>query len=556
MRNTSVACDKELRKRIKELGVLHEVSKAITSPIELDELLNLTLAKCMEVLESRAGSIFLVDEIANEMVLKAVKGPKEKIIRDVKQKIGEGIAGFVATTRQPLLVTDIENNPDFRKNPDVADVYETGSFLCVPLVSKEKKLVGVINITEKVSRESYTNDDLRFLSSIASYASIAIEKAELYGRLKRFNEELAKEVDLATSQLRRTNEDLCSLKEYNESIVSSILHCVIAIDSNWVVRTWNRCVERQLGISESEAVGRHLLELFPEWEKKDLASEIGGVLKRGVTFERENIRHKGKNGRPQMLNMKVSALYTSSGKIRGAVLIITDITEKIELQKQLLFSERLALIGRLSAGVAHELNNPLDGVIRYVNLSMDHVIEAELVQEYLRSAKEGLNRMASIIKSLLEFSRQTRAALEPTDVNQTVNDTVSFLHHQIVGQNVKIVKNLSSDVPIIQDGELQQVFANILKNAIDAMPEGGTIWISTAVKDDNIEIKFEDTGCGIPEEIMDNIFDPFFTTKEVGKGTGLGLTICYGIIEKYKGRIEVDSKIGKGTCFTVYLPVS
>jgi PAS domain S-box-containing protein len=545
-----------LRKELKRLFHLYEITKVVSSSLDLKEILGLTLDKCLDSLESEAGSIFLLDEKKKELALKAVRGPKEVSLGDVKQRLGEGISGLVASNGRPLLVTDIEKNPLFRKRrSDVLDLYETASFLCVPLVTTNQ-LVGVINITEKRSREPYTRDDLKFLSALAIQVSLAIEKAQLYERVRQFNRELSKRVRTATRELKKRNEESSSLKEYNENIISSIGDGIAVIDKDWIIHTWNTGMERQFKIKEDEARGKNILGLLSEWEKAGLKEPIAMSLRTGKFSEIERVDYREKKGRTQAFKVKFSPLYDSRRKISGAVIVATDISEKVELEKQLDISKRMASIGKLAAGVAHELNNPLDGTMRFTNLTLDHTEEGDVRREYLLGAKEGLNRMAKIVASLLTFARQATPAREPTNVNNAIRDALLFTDERGSRQNIKVVVELDEQLPPVIAGELHQVFVNLINNAFDAMLKGGTLKITSLPEGKLAKIIFEDTGHGIPVAIRDNIFDPFFTTKEVGKGVGLGLAICYGIIEKYNGTIEVESSPGEGSTFIVKLPLT
>jgi len=545
-----------LQKEVKRLFHLYEISKAVSSSLDLEEILGLTLDKCLDNLESEAGSIFLLDEEKKELALKAVRGPKEVSLYDVKQRLGEGISGLVASNGRPLLVTDIEKDARFRKKrSDLLDMYETASFLCVPLVTTNQ-LVGVINITEKRSRKPYTRDDLKFLSALAIQASLAIEKAQLYGQVRQFNRELSERVRTATEELKKRNEESSSLKEYNENIISSIGDGIAVIDKDWIIHTWNTGMERQFKIKEKEARGKNILGLLPEWKKAGLKEPIAMSLGSGKFSEIERVGYREKKGKPQAFKVKFSPLYDSRKKITGAVIVTTDISEKVALEKQLDISERMASIGKLAAGVAHELNNPLDGTMRFTNLTLDHTEEGDVRREYLLGAKEGLNRMAKIVASLLTFARQASPTREPTDVNQAIRDALLFTDKRDRRQNIKVVVQLDEQLPPVIAAELHQVFVNLINNAFDAMLKGGTLKITTLPEGKLVKIIFADNGPGIPADIRDNIFDPFFTTKEVGKGVGLGLAICYGIIEKYNGTIEVESSPGEGSVFTVKLPAT
>jgi signal transduction histidine kinase len=241
----------------------------------------------------------------------------------------------------------------------------------------------------------------------------------------------------------------------------------------------------------------------------------------------------------------------------SGVILIEDMTEIVNIQKQLANAEKLASIGKLASKVAHELNNPLDGILRYINLTM-RIVEQEKLekpQEYLKQCQQGLMRMIQIVSELLEFSRSTYAPLEYTAIEQIVEDAIKTIDAKAETSHITILRNYKSGLPQIRSGNLFQVFYNIAKNALDAMPNGGELRISTSLSADNmIVVKFRDTGTGFPLENSEAIFEPFFTTKEMGKGTGLGLAICRDIIEGYNGRITAENAPDGGSIFTIYLP--
>jgi two-component system NtrC family sensor kinase len=245
-------------------------------------------------------------------------------------------------------------------------------------------------------------------------------------------------------------------------------------------------------------------------------------------------------------------LMASSLKERDAKL-------KEYTSQQIMKSERLATIGQLAAGVAHEINNPLGGVLMYTYLALENLDEKELLRKNLESAAREAARCKDIVKGLLDFARQTEPKIEDSDVNETMKRTLNLVEKQALFQNVKRTYVLSSSLPKIpmDVGQMQQVFTNIILNAAEAMEGKGQLTVTTkmAADKEHIEIEFADTGCGIPPENYEKIFDPFFTTKEVGKGTGLGLAVSHGIIARHKGTIEVKSELGKGTSFIIRLPL-
>lgn len=264
------------------------------------------------------------------------------------------------------------------------------------------------------------------------------------------------------------------------------------------------------------------------------------------------------NGKTKLLRIVCTPLKESkTTKNLGGIIIIEDVTKKVNIQRQSANTERLAAVGKLASKVAHELNDPLDGILRYVNLAM-RIVEQENLEkpkEYLTQCRKGLMRMVQIVSELLEFSRSTYTPSEYTGIEQIIEDAIKTMVSKAEALNIRIQRNYTSGIPQIRSGNLFQVFCNLTKNALDAMPDGGELRISTRLAADNTIIaEFHDTGTGLPPENTEAIFEPFFTTKDKGKGTGLGLAICRDIIESYQGRITAENTPEGGSIFTVYLP--
>ncbi len=237
-------------------------------------------------------------------------------------------------------------------------------------------------------------------------------------------------------------------------------------------------------------------------------------------------------------------------------IIIKELQQDIDtLQKGLEHAKKFSSLGKLAGGFVHELNNPLDGIIRYVNLAHDNLEEDGVVQEYLVEAKEGLSRVVKIVRSLLDFSWNLSQTLSRVDVNRAIDEGLFMMYDRLRLSGVKVIKNFSPHMPMIPDYRLKLVFVNLIKNACIAMSEGGLLHIATVVCDDRIDISISDTGSGIPTEIQDKIFEPFFTTKQIGEGAGLGLAICYETIQRYQGQIKVISNPGEGATFLISLPI-
>jgi signal transduction histidine kinase len=249
-------------------------------------------------------------------------------------------------------------------------------------------------------------------------------------------------------------------------------------------------------------------------------------------------------------------------------------TDLKKSQEQLLQQEKMASVGQLAAGAAHELNNPLAGILGYSQFALEKITKKTLKDlneddicaytQYLKDIEHQSQRCKTIVQNLLKFARSsTKVPFEPLDLNSVLKDTLVFLSHQMDMNKIELIVNLADSPPEVMgnSNQIQQVFTNVIMNSIQAMPEGGKLAISSSKreKEDNlperVEIVFTDTGHGIPEGNLNKIFEPFFTTKKVGEGTGLGLPVSYGIIKDHKGEISVESQVGKGTTFILWIPV-
>jgi two-component system NtrC family sensor kinase len=229
-----------------------------------------------------------------------------------------------------------------------------------------------------------------------------------------------------------------------------------------------------------------------------------------------------------------------------------------QVQDQLVRAGKMAALGELAAGVAHEINNPLTGVLTFSSLMLKKVDESNPWKKDLENIVQQTTRCRNIVRGLLDFARQRKPDKKGWDIHTLIDRTVTLVENQAPFQNVKIVKNFKKDVPMlyVDADQIQQVFMNILINAADAMAgNGGTLTIKTDLRDGMVEVSFNDTGSGMSKEHLSKVFTPFFTTKETGKGTGLGLAISYGIIQSHSGDIEAESEVGKGSTFRIRLPI-
>jgi two-component system NtrC family sensor kinase len=327
--------------------------------------------------------------------------------------------------------------------------------------------------------------------------------------------------------------------------------------------------DRDLKITDANPLAETLIRPDEQIDKS-LASGTDKELGRNWTQQFNSVIAKAKirrfdtisyttKGQTKLLRIVCMPLRKNrAARPLGAALIIEDITEKTNADKRLANTERLAAVGKLATKVAHELNNPMDGILRYINLAI-RIIEQENLdkpRQYLTHCRHGIIRMVQIVSELLQFARGTYPSFEELKIDQIIEDAVNTMAADAQSLRVRIFTNYDPRLPKVRSGNLFQVFCNLVKNALDAMPEGGELNISAQLLAQNIVIKFQDTGEGFVPENAELIFEPFFTTKEKNKGTGLGLAISKDIVAGYNGRITAENAPAGGSIFTVYLPVT
>jgi two-component system, NtrC family, sensor kinase len=311
------------------------------------------------------------------------------------------------------------------------------------------------------------------------------------------------------------------------------------------------------------ALGRSLQDLF-DARFVDAVRAARREMPDGTTLYRVPlVSRRGPDDR-LLVNVTVMPLrlHTDTGaETRGTILLFEDISARVQLEEQLQISEKMASIGLLAAGVAHEVNTPLTGISSFTQMLLEGANPDDPRTRLLEKIERQTFRAAKIVNGLLNLSRQRGDGGNeriPVDINAVVNDVLALLEHQLETGTIKVRRELVSPAPVVQGIEykLQQVFLNLFLNARDAMPKGGWLSVVTRLDGDRVVVEVADTGSGIPSEHLSRIYDPFFTTKSTGQGTGLGLSITYGIVREHDGAITVESSMEQGTRFTLSLPLS
>ena len=518
------------------------------------ELLNSMLSRCLAQFGCKSGSISLFRPDSEELELVVAEGPMCEALPGTRQSLGSGIAGTVAERQEGVFVADIGESDDFDKSD--SGRYRTNSFACVPIVYRGE-LLGVLSLCDKDSGDSFDAADVGRMLALAGCSAGTIRQSLHQEKLRSFNIELHRRLDAAIERLQDANQELARLKNFNESILTSIVLGLIAFDAESCVSFTNEAGRNIFGLGASGDVGAEFRNLKIKCDDLTWEQVLDAVVKEGRAIQC-SAAECAREGDAEKLTLSISAspLRDIRRRVSGGVIIVEDVTEQTKIEKRLAASERHAVIGKLAARVAHELNNPLDGILRFINLSIALKEDEDPTREYLTECKKGLERMVGIVSSLLEFSRSTYPAHRDTRLNDVVREAVGTLRHRAEQQGIKVVFDLADNLPELRCGELIQVFLNLTKNAYDAMKGGGSLTLTSRLEGEKAVISIGDSGCGMPDEIVNRIFDPFFTTKGPSEGTGLGLAICHDIVEKHGGTIVVDSVLDQGTTFTISLPVS
>ncbi len=367
--------------------------------------------------------------------------------------------------------------------------------------------------------------------------------------------EYAADMDPTGTQTRTPSDELTAA-ELCTAVIEGLPAGVVVFDRALRVIRLNRAA-RLLLPGGDDLVQMLNLDLvagqYTEW-----TLELRRMFESGADVRHDGVLYQRPDGIEQMLQIVATPVrHGPANRIVGGVLLVEDVTSRASLERRLAVSERLAATGKLAARVAHELNNPLDGIQRFINLAMRTVSASGggKAADYLEQARTGLARMAGIISDLLEYSRSHVSQFDDDNINALVEEAVHTMADKADRAGVAIALALRDEaMPRVRGGKLFQVFCNLMKNAIDAMPGGGRLTVTTGVVEREVVIRFEDTGVGLPPDV-NKVFEPFYTTKPPGTGTGLGLAICREYVERLHGRITAEPREGGGARFTIRIPL-
>ncbi len=373
-------------------------------------------------------------------------------------------------------------------------------------------------------------------------------------------------INVDQTQRYRMERKLREAHDFMNKIVQSAPISIMAADLAGNIIIWNKAAERTLGYRSDEVIGKmHITRVYPEGKAYEIMKVLRSVEEGGLgVFPPQPVLYVRQDGKIIEGNLSAAMIYDDEGKEVATVGSFVDLTERIEMeralsktQEQLLHSEKLAAMGRLTSQVAHELNNPLYGIMNTLELLKSEVPPENKRRKLLDMSLSEIVRLADMLKKMLSFSKPEQEIKRPVNV-VTIVDEILMLHEkQLQEHSIKIKTDYAEEITDVyaSTNQLRQVFLNMVSNARDAMPDGGELTVKIFIENGFVNIRFADTGVGIAEDNLSKIFDSFFTTKSSVKGVGLGLSVCYGFIKDHGGDITVESTPGAGTAFTILLPV-
>ena len=526
---------KRLKDRIVEIAHLMDIMKHLIATYSLDDLLSAIAKSIGAVTRCKACTLRLVEK--EGLVLKASFGMKGDPLY-AKDVVGfeETVLGSVLRTNKPLFIDDISSLDD---ELDVVDRDGMRSLLAIPISSGEE-VFGVLTLYSDAD-EPYSDGEISIISALSGEIAVVIQSA------------------LLSRELERASEEISILRNYSESIIDSIPVGIAAVDIGLRIVKWNAAMEKITGGIRGFVFGMPIEDVFPRLDGVDIVEELKAVI-RGACIREYQRLEVGRDG--MVVNMWICPLKDKIGDPIGALIIAEDITERVALENKLRKAERFLYLGEMAAGIAHEINNPIGIISAYSQMLLRKLgkgqMDVEEIAKYVRKIDEETARCGGILRTILNMSKPSEWRPVDVDIRGIILDIVQLTEPQRNQQGIRLLLEMEDGLPVISGDpqQLKQVFLNIVMNALQAMPNGGTLSISAERRMESgrewVAISVADTGYGIPEKDIRRIFEPFYTTRK--DGSGLGLFVSYGIVQRHDGDITVESKVGEGSKFTVKLP--
>ena len=537
----------ETQRRARETQALLRAGHAVNQSLDVSETVRLILHQAREVLEVQSCGLFTLDAATGELTATASLDLPAEALHAIRLRVGEGITGVAVKERRPVQTADLNRDPRVRY-PQAA----LRSMLAAPLIVGEQTIGALTVLRTDVHHFSAEEESL--VSAFADQAAMALEHARLFSSVRTYSERLETMVEARTHELDEQ-------KRFVEVVLETLPLGLFVLDAELRVISTNR--EGAALVPVETAARRPFAELMPPTKVAAVRAFLqGAVTAREVCHREEELPAGG-----ETLTVRLTATPLRAPQATHLLVLVEDITLRKRLERQMVLTERLTTAGRLAAGVAHELNNPLATIAGCAEALKERSQDSHLrdldafkdFPSYLGLIEEEAYRCKEITGSLLHFVRDPGSRRAPTDLNVLVDKVLELIGHQSRYARSRFERRLDAELPdvVVNEGQLRQVFLGLASNALDAMDGRGTLTVTTRRRNaKEVEIAFIDQGPGIPEHILPRVFDPFFTTKPPGQGTGLGLAIAQGFVADHDGRFEVESRVGTGTTFRVILPVT
>jgi two-component system NtrC family sensor kinase len=528
----------------RELAILNQIGKSLTAYTELDNILVATMQGIWELFQVEVASLILLDFDKENMLIKIPLTGEPDHVKRFDAGEMRGIVGNCITQRAIALVEDISLESMFDPMMDGVEGFSTKSLLCVPLLVRNRAM-GAISLINNIDGP-FEKRDVDMLVTLAASVAVAVANASLIHEITAAN------IDLQESRREIERSRLTLL-----ALFDNLDDELYIIDRNYTVIAVNRSRAERVGVEPRKLVGKLCYQVLEAQSEPCLGCRAQETFEKQKKTNRTE-RMRESDGQAVEREIYTYPILDAEGNVSQTILQLRDVTDQRRLEASLVQAEKLAALGQLAAGVAHELNNPITAVIANTQLLQRELDPIRVDMESVELIEQAGKRAQRVVRALLDFARQEAEEFHLVDVNHTIQQALSLVERQWKRANVELVRDLSPG-QLEVDGNadyLQGVWLNLLVNAYDAL-EGkpGKVIVQSRKQGGRIVVRVEDNGVGIAPEDMKRIFEPFFTTKAPGKGTGLGLATSFRIIEQHQGKIEVDSSPGGGTLFTVRLPI-
>jgi len=526
----------EFERERLELKTFHEITSATTSTLDIKEVLYMIAQRIAVLVDARRCSILTVDALDGRCsVLASSDDPKiSGLVLDMDKypEVRRAIE-----THETVVINDISREPLMQPIKDTLEKLGFHSIMVLPILYKDA-LLGMLFLRAARAERRFTAHEIMACKVVANASATAIKNALMY------------------EQMRGDARSRKEAAEKLQKILDQFPDLIYTTDMEGRFTEFSRGGESMLRLKREEVLGTNCLDLYPEAEAR---GRIERLLGEALPLQGVETTVRTRDGSARDVLVAASPLRNESGDPYGTVGIIKDITDLKGARRSLQVTEKLSAMGELVSGVAHELNNPLTGVLGYAQLLMGGQMDARQRKSVERIFESAL-RCQKIVQNLLAFARRYPSEKRYLGLNGIIEKTLDLKAYQLRVNNLKVAKKLDPLIPktMLDFNQMQQVLLNLINNAQHAVASHrghGTLTIGTSARDGVIRLEVADDGPGMPPEVLGKIFDPFFTTKAVGEGTGLGLSVSYGIVKDHGGRIWADSRVGEGTRINIELPV-